>query len=410
MSWPGPPQPGTALGNAAFAAAERIGDAVLFEGYLLYPYRASAAKNRLRWQFGVLAPYAPHGAGEPSSSRTECLIEPTASTPCLTVRVRGLRPRRVSGRAGNETPGWLEGAPITIDAVTAMPLDFFPSERALTLGDAGIALRLVVRAERITSFVKLEILLENQETWREPFECDRDAMLERSLVGTHLLLAIEHASFVSMLEPPESAAALVAACQNRGTWPVLVGDRGQRTLMLSSPIVLYDYPAVARESPGDLCDAAEIDEILSLRILTLTDEEKQEARLTDPRARAILDRVDALKPEAFAALHGTMRSADFFNPPGTPPPDQATVMVGGRPVGKGSRVRLRPSRRADAMDMFLKDQPATVAGVYRDVDERVYVAVTVDADPAASLHDAIGRFFYFDPAEIDPLDCQEEPV
>lgn len=97
-----------------------------------------------------------------------------------------------------------------------------------------------------------------------------------------------------------------------------------------------------------------------------------------------------------------MRSADFFNPAGSPAPEQAEVVVNGARVTRGSRVRLRPNRRADAMDMFLRDQPATVAGVYRDVDDRVYVAVTIDADPAASLHESFGRFFYFDPTEIEP--------
>lgn len=105
-----------------------------------------------------------------------------------------------------------------------------------------------------------------------------------------------------------------------------------------------------------------------------------------------------------------MRSADFFNPAGTPSPDQAFVIVDGRRVARGTSVRLRPKRRADAMDMFLKDQPATVAGIYCDVDERIHVAVTVDADPAAALHDSFGRFFYFDPTEIEPIDCQQERV
>src|SRR6185312_9132086 len=114
----------------------------------------------------------------------------------------------------------------------------------------------------------------------------------------------------------DAAAPVVAGCQNRHSWPVLVGDRAGQSLLLSSPIVLYDFPSVANESPGDLCDAAEIDEILSLRIMTMTDEEKREARATDPRARAILDRVDALTPDALSAMHGTMRCVDFFNPPG----------------------------------------------------------------------------------------------
>ena len=77
--------------------------------------------------------------------------------------------------------------------------------------------------------------------------------------------------------------------------------------MLSSPIILYDYPQVAPESPGDLFDGAEIDEILSLRILTLTDEEKAEMRRSDDRARRILERTETLPPEHFMKLHGTLR-------------------------------------------------------------------------------------------------------
>jgi hypothetical protein len=224
-----------------------------------------------------------------------------------------------------------------------------------------------------------------------------------------VLLGLEEGAFVSLVEPPDDAAAAVERCQNRHTWPVLIGDPRRCDLMLSSPIVLYDFPSVAKESPGDLFDAAEIDEILSLRILTMTDEEKEEARSTDPRTRALLDRVESLSPEAMAALHGTIRNTNFFNPAGAPP-DLAFVMIGDHRIAKGSHVRLQPNRRADAMDLFLKDQAATVAGIYRDVDERVYVAVTVDADPAASLHESFGRFFYFDPAEVEPIDTEESDV
>ena len=61
----------------SFELAQRIADTVLYEGYVLYPYRASAAKNQVRWQFGVLAPrgYAEGGGGERWANRTECLVE-----------------------------------------------------------------------------------------------------------------------------------------------------------------------------------------------------------------------------------------------------------------------------------------------------------------------------------------------
>jgi hypothetical protein len=86
-----------------------------------------------------------------------------------------------------------------------------------------------------------------------------------------------------------------------------VGEEGQRNTMLSSPIILYDYPQIAPESPGDLFDGVEIDEILSLRILTMTDEEKREMRQSDDRARHILERTEALPEEHFAKLHGVLR-------------------------------------------------------------------------------------------------------
>ncbi len=403
--------------NRLFEAAERVADAVLYEGYVLYPYRASAAKNHCRWQFGVVAPRRPEAEdGEPWYAQTECLLEvdreqsreSADTTARLSVRVRCLRPRPAA--VDPARPGsWLEGLPHTVD-VDALDLGTLPIRREVPIAADGVPARLVIDAQPLDGFVKLGLTLENRTPWRPEFAADRDAMLRHSLVGAHLLLAVERGAFVSLLEPPHQAEALVAACRNRHTWPVLIGDRARRNLMLSSPIVLYDFPAVAKESQGDLCDAAEIDEILSLRIMTMTDEEKQEARATDPRAREILDRVEALTPDGLAALHGTMRSADFFNPPGTPPPDEAFVMIGTRRVARGSHVRLRPNRRADAMDMFLQDQAATVAGVYRDVDDRVYVAVTVDADPAASLHESFGRYFYFDPAEIDPIELGQERV
>jgi len=393
------------MSTTPFESVERIADAVLYEGYVLYPYRASAAKNQYRWQFGVVAPRAPHEDGEPSFAQTECLVARASATvvPTLSARLRFLRPRRLNGDADERVPSWLEGVAQAID-MEPFALNPLPVNVTMALPEAGIDARLTIEAEPVDVFVKVRLRIENIEPWRPVFDDDRDAMLRRSLVGTHLLVAVENGRFESLIDPAEAARTMAAQCRNLHTWPVLVGDRTRQNMMLSSPIVLYDFPAVAKESPGDLCDAAEIDEILTLRILTMTEAEKQEARQTDPRARAIIDRAEALAPSDLAALHGTSRSADFFNPPGTPSPEDTTLDIHGCCIARGSHVRLRPNRRADAMDMFLRDQLATVAGIYRDVDDRLYVAVTVDADPAASLHESFGRFFYFDPTEIEPVD------
>ena len=116
----------------------------------------------------------------------------------------------------------------------------------------------------------------------------------------------------------------VKGCQNLRTWPVMVGNKGERDAMLSSPIILYDYPQIAPESPGALFDGSEIDEILSLRIMTLSDDEKEQMR-QDERTREILERTEALTPEQFMKMHGTIRDlrpisaltqTDFTSPPG----------------------------------------------------------------------------------------------
>ena len=260
---------------------------------------------------------------------------------------------------------------------------------------------------------KVSIEVANDSDWAGPAS-GRDDIVRRSLVAVHTLVAVDGGRFVSLLDPPQFAQPAVAACSNTGTFPVLVGEEAATDVVLSSPIILYDYPVIAPESEAEMFDATEIDEILALRVLTLTDEEKREARATDPRAAAIIDRCDAMSPEAFAALHGTIRSL-------RPAPDVTgselpwwepvvdasfdpwtdTVWVSGADVGKGSRVRLRPSRRSDAQDLFLTGRLATVAGVFHDVDDEVYLAVVVDDDPAAELHEWHGRFLYFHPDEVE---------
>jgi len=94
---------------------------------------------------------------------------------------------------------------------------------------------------------------------------------------------------------------------NTGTYPVLVGDEGSRNCLLSSPIILYDYPQIAPESAGDLFDGTEIDEILTLRIMSLTDDEKNEMRNADELARRLLERTESLSPDELMNLHGLMK-------------------------------------------------------------------------------------------------------
>jgi hypothetical protein len=234
------------------------------------------------------------------------------------------------------------------------------------------------------------------------------------------MLAVDRGRFLSVLDPPEAAREAAGACTSDGTFPVLIGAADD--VVLSSPIILYDHPAVATESPGDLYDATEIDEILALRVLTLTDAEKAEARATDERAAAIVDRVEGLPPEVWERLHGArMVGTDGFSvvtepAPGVPwwdptvdaavDPWSDTLRLGEHQVGQGTRVRLRPGPGGDAQDMFLAGLVGTVAGVFHDVDGGDHLAVTLDDDPANDLHEWQGRYRYFRPEEVEVLDTE----
>lgn len=291
---------------------EKIANAVLYEGYLLYPYRSSAIKNQQRFNFGVLYPrqYCDLNPGSDSwRMQTECLV--VGDEAAIEVKARFLH------MAARES--WQEGiechvstAACGLKSIQSLPL------RQPFVFDGAIDSQ-GRRTERLEGeldlestklddgLYKLTLRVRNQGTLDDPSQTGRDEALLRALVSMHSILHVERGRFISAIDPPERFEAFAAQCRNIGTWPVLAGEEGQTDLMLSSPIILYDYPQIAPESPGDLCDGLEIDEILALRILTMTDAEKLEVRNGDDRARLILERTEMLPPEHFQKLHGALR-------------------------------------------------------------------------------------------------------
>ncbi len=136
---------------------------------------------------------------------------------------------------------------------------------------------------------------------------NKDDSIARSLIGTHVIANAVEGEFISLLDPPAHAAAAAARCRQHRCFPVLAGPAGEHDLLLVSPIILYDHPEIAEQSEGALYDSTEIDEILTLRVMTMTDGEKAQARATDPLAARIIDRCDAMSPEAMQRLHGVLR-------------------------------------------------------------------------------------------------------
>ena len=320
---------------------KEIANAVLYEGYLLYPYRQSALKNRTRWTFGVVYPreYSEASGGiEPWTMHTECVVEGRADDISLDVTVRFLHLLvRTAIQPHVEAHEWslasrLAGEPLQEGMereVSALNLSLsdllahprrvaiaFPAARVVEYpGSAAEIIReqqalagaFILAAERLdANHFKLSVEIENTTPETGAVTARREEILFQSFVSTHTILQLRQGSFISLLEPPEGLQAFVKQCQNLRTWPVMVGNQGERQAMLSSPIILYDYPQIAPESPGALFDGTEIDEILSLRIMTLSDEEKEQMR-QDERTREILERTEALTPEQFMKMHGTIR-------------------------------------------------------------------------------------------------------
>jgi hypothetical protein len=154
--------------------------------------------------------------------------------------------------------------------------------------------------------VKISLSLHNHSRSGRIFP-DRDAALQQALIAAHAIVIANGSEFLSLLDPPEELRSVVAGCRQAGVFPVLAGNPGEKTAMFFSPIILYDYPQIAPESPGDFFDSSEIDELLTLRVLTLSEAEKNEMRHGSSRGRELLERTEATTPEEVLRMHGVFR-------------------------------------------------------------------------------------------------------
>jgi hypothetical protein len=303
---------------------DAIARAVLYEGYVLWPYRRSANKNRQRWTFGGVHPegWSREHPDDRSVLRTQCLLEGTRDA-AVDVSVRFLQVvRRQPVDDGGEAVDELDGR-LAWDEARERELSL--TLRSAQPARAAIAIAAGEDVERVAGGAllrswealagtvdasaetlgarlhKVSVTVANATPWDGG---DRDAALRRTLASTHVVLRSRGGAFISQTDPPAALREHAAACENSGAWPVLVGDRHT---MLASPIILPDHPQIAPESPGDLFDGTEIDQLLILNVLSLTDAERREARASDPRAREIIDRCTALAPEDLMRLHGALR-------------------------------------------------------------------------------------------------------
>lgn len=343
----------------------QIADAVLYEGYMLYPYRPSSVKNRQRWTIGGVYPEAyVKRAGNASSFQSQFLIE-ARGEPRIEITVCFLQLMK-------REDGLEEGMPREVGVGR---FEFSGGDRQCPIRGA-----LELSQERLAEDLhRVTVVVRNLSDLDDPLAV---------LASAHAIARVSNGSFVSLTDPPQRFREAAEECVNTGVWPVLVGEAGSREHMLISPIILYDYPQIAPESAGDLFDGTEIDEILSLRILTLTDEEKAEIRATDSPTRRVLERTESLSQDELMKLHGVLRYPRAVK----------------TNFKKGDRVRLWPRKSGDIMDIALRGQLAEIESVEIDYEERVHLAVLIENDPGKDLGALRqpGHRFFFSPEEVEP--------
>jgi hypothetical protein len=429
-----------------FAAAEKIAAAILYEGYILYPYRASSMKNRQRWNFGTLYPrvYAEaQRPQEPFRLVAECLVAAGAKDATLELKLQFLQLLRRSTDSeavplADPSLEWEEAIERTselcglrLDDLLAMP---FSSTMALNAPSLSSKVKHAIPTLDATLTIEVELLpcgarrlrleLVNTTQTRSGAEAKRDEALPQSFVSAHMLLGVTGGEFVSLLDPPEIYKDAVAGCSNVGVFPVLAGDEPGRSMLLVSPIILYDYPKIAPESEGDFFDGTEMDEMLTLRVLTLTDAEKEEMRNGDPHARRILERTEAMTAEAMMNAHGAIRGLRELRPnvPVNTHPFGAwdpfaeqeaksapeSVRVFGVDLRVGDRVRLWPQKQADIIDMALKGKVAVIEAIEQDFEDQVHFAVVLDDDPGREfgMMRQPGHRFFYSPEEVEPVTAE----
>ena len=316
--------------------AIKIADAILYEGYILYPYRVSAFKNRYRFSFGILHPpdYEEVRNGtERSSMHSELLLNAKAKRKFrVNLRFLQLPYKRGVASVSNvvafvdnlelESDTWVEGVPRSVefdsDLRAELPQRFhfdFPSNSNDERTNSTTANTrdhvqgtMTINADKVNEELTKVSIDVNNETHSSSGEVGRNSALHRSMLSAHLIVTMDGAEFVSLLDPPAEFGGYVSACRNVGNFPVLVGSEGNRDMMLCSPIILYDYPQIAPESAGDFCDCTEMDEMLILRVMTLTDHEKSEMRSAGEHTRSLLERTEKSAREQLIKTHGVIRS------------------------------------------------------------------------------------------------------
>ena len=355
---------------------EELVESLLYEGYALYPYTPGATKNATPTPFGIVYPpaYAAECAGAFDHLRMECALPADAP---VTAVVRFLQ---ATGARHQATERRIE----------------LTAEEPVELEFESISLRARLRKDALDDGrIRVRCCVHN--TTDVPSGMDRTQALVHSLLSTHVLITVEGGRFESPLE---------SGLDSINTFPVLATDDDR--IVLGAAIVLPDHPQLAPESRANLFDGTEIEEALVLHVQALSDGEREDIIADgDPKLLEMLQRADAVTPTEMLGLHGRMQLRDPIDardprlPAGFEPDGEDEITVDGVTFRRGDKVRLRPGKGGDLLDGALAGKVATIGKLMIDYDDKAYLGVTVDDDPAAEIFGDSGRFLFFFAEEVE---------
>lgn len=285
---------------------EDLAQSLLYEGYALYPYTSTNAKNATPTPFGIVYPpaYAERLPTLYDCLQIECVVEyePDAT---LEGTILFLVPSGVEYRAAEQrlvidhTPvGFLANEP----GVAGMELVPDEEGRGGLKAEAKLSAEVLAPGEaRVTLRVDnlTDIDAEVARQW------DRPEALVHSLISTHAFMKIKGGKFVSPLENRDER---VAACKQINSWPVLATEEDDA--VLGAAIMLPEHPRIAPESKINFFDNTEIEEALVLHAQTLPDEMLDDIKNQDPAVQDMIACARNVSNEELLRMHGRLEMAE----------------------------------------------------------------------------------------------------
>lgn len=299
---------------------EELARSLLYEGYALYPYTTTNAKNATPTPFGIVYPsvYAERLPTLYDHLQIQCVLEydPDAT---LEGVVMFLVPSGRDYRAAEQQ--------VKIDYT---PVGFFASEPAVVpfeVADATAAIKGVVTlsAEPLddgSARITLRVDNRTEVPAEQVAGLDRPRALLYSLISTHPMLRVKGGRFVSPLENKDPR---VAGCRNVNSWPVLAV--AEDDAVLGAAIMLPEHPQIAPESKVNFFDNTEIEEALVLHAQTLSDEMLAEIEQQEPAVKEMIARARQVSSEDLLKMHGRLEMREPGNELLSSTPDEPFVSM-----------------------------------------------------------------------------------